>query len=146
MFVSETYEIEDCYFIETGSTTSGMYSVSGGTLTLNDGVFTLTRGSGTSAFYLNIPKTSLPIADFVGKELTVKVDLTNLTGTQFRMGITPHDGTSWGTTTNVDVTSTGTVEGTLNVPSNSTQVRIRFDIYGNEGNTATFNNFRILLS
>lgn len=144
--VSETYEVEDCYWIETGSTTSGMYSSSGGTLTLDNGVFSLTKGSGTSYFYLNIPKTSLPIADFVGKELTVRVDVTNLTGTRFRVGITPYDGSSWGTASNVDVTTTGTVENTINIPSNTTQIRIRFDIYGNEGVNATVNNFRLLLS
>lgn len=123
-----------------------MYISSGGTLTLDNGVFSLTKGSGTSYFYLNVPKTSLPIADFQGKELIVKADVTSLNGTQFRMGITPHDGTSWGTASNVNVTTTGTIENTLNVPSNTTQIRIRFDIYGNEGVNATLNNFRILLT
>ena len=142
--LSETYILDDCYFIETGSTTSGMYSSSGGTLTLEDGVFTLTRGSGTSYFYLNIPKTNLPIADFKGKHLIVKADVITLTGSSFRMSITPYENSAWGTASTVDVTTTGTIENSIDVSSNATQVRIRFDIYGNEGDSVTLENFRLL--
>ena len=95
--VSETYSIDDCYWIETGSTISGMYSSSGGTLTLNDGVFSLTKGSGTSYFYLNVPKTNLPITDFVNKELTVKTDVIEFGGTNLRLTLVYNDGSSWST-------------------------------------------------
>lgn len=143
--VSETYEIDDCYWIETGSTISGMYSNSGGTLTLNDGVFSLTRGSGTSYFYLNVPKTSLPIADFVNKELTVKTDVIKFGGTNLRLTLMYNDG-SWSTGIIKDITTTGLLEQSINIPSNATQVRIRFDIGGNENDSIQFKDFRLLLS
>ena len=146
MFVSETYSIDDCYWIETGSTISGMYSSSGGTLTLNDGVFSLTKGSGTSYFYLNVPKTNLPITDFVNKELTVKTDVIEFGGTNLRLTLVYNDGSSWSTGIIKDITTTGLLEQSINIPSNATQVRIRFDISGNENDSIQFKDFRLLLS
>lgn len=146
MILSETYVLEDCYWIEKGSTTSGMYSVIGGTLTLEDGVFTLTKGSGTSYFYLNIPKTNLPIADFQGNKLIVKAEITSLTGSSIRSTIIPHNGSSWGTSIIKDYTDTGTIENSIDVDSNTTQLRIRFDIFGNENDSVTLQNFRLLVS
>ena len=143
MFVSETYEIDDCYWIEKTSTISGMYSVSGATLTLEDGVFTLTKGSGNSYFYLNIPKTSLPIADFVDKDLTVKTDVTTLTGTQLRCTLFYNTG-SWVSVLQ-DITTTGLIRLSNHIPSDASQVRIRFDIYGDTDSKAVLEEFRLLL-
>ena len=121
-----------------------MYTNSGGTLTLTDGVFTLTKGSGTSYFYLNIPKTSLPIADFQNKTMIVKTDVTefNVNG-YLRMTLFYNDG-SWSSGLQKDIATTGVLESSLDIPSNASQVRIRFDISGSVDDTVTFKDFRIL--
>ena len=141
--VSETYELEDCYWVEKSSTISGMYTNSGGTLTLENGVFTLTKGSGSSYFYLNIPKTSLPIADFVDKDLIVKADVTTLTGTQLRCTLF-YNTESWVSVVQ-DITTTGTINLSNHIPSDATQVRIRFDIFGDTDSQAVLEEFRLLL-
>ena len=119
-----------------------MYTNSGGTLTLEDGVFTLTKGSGSSYFYLNIPKTSLPIVDFVDKDLTLKADVTTLTGTSLRCTLFYNDG-SWVSVVQ-DLTTTGTINLSNHIPSDASQVRIRFDIFGDTDSQAVFKDFRIL--
>ena len=121
-----------------------MYISSGGTLTLENGVFTLTKGSGNSNFYINIPKTSLPIADFIGKTLIVKTDITSINATYLRMSLFTHNGTSWSSAIIKDMTTTGLAEQSIDVPSNATQIRIRFDIYGNTDDNVVFKDFRFL--
>ena len=144
MFVSETYELDDCYWIEKGSTISGMYSSSGGTLTLTDGVFTLTRGTATSYFYLDIPKTSLPISDFKDKTMIIKADVIGINTTGYlRMTLFYNNG-SWSTGIRADISTTGVFENSIDIPSDASQVRIRFDISGSADDTVTFKDFRIL--
>ena len=146
MFVSEIYEIDDCYWIEQSSTIEGMYITNGATLTLDNGLFNLKKDASNPYFYLNIPRTSLPIADFKGKTMTVKTDVTSLTGSQFRVALFYHDGSSWSASVTKDIYSTGLLEQSIEIPSNATQVRIRYDIIGNTGNDVDFKDFRILLS
>ena len=143
---SETYTLEDCYFIETGSPTSG-YNPSNGTLTVTDGVFSFTRGSSgtTGSIYTNFPKTNYPIEDFQNKTLTVKADILQLTVTSLKLSLIYNNGSSWSTAVTETVTSTGVIEKELSVPSYATQVRIRFDVTGNENEVAVFRDFRLLL-
>ena len=140
--ISNTYTIEDCYFIEQGSSTTG-YTISGGTLTITDGEFTLTKGTGTSYFYTNYPKTNYPITDFQDKTLTVKANLTEINATNLVMYLMVNTG-SWSTATTT-MTTTGTIENTIDIPSNATQVRIRFDINGSADDNVVFEDFRLLL-
>ena len=142
---SETYEVTDCYWIEKSSTITGMYSVSGGTLTLDNGVFTLTRGSGTSYFYLDLPKSSLPISDFLGKDLTVQTDVTLFNATQLRMSLFYYDGSSWSQAVIKDIYDVGLMENTISIPSNSTRIRVRFDIYGNTDDNVVLEQLRFIL-
>ena len=144
--LSETYILDDCYFIETGSPTSG-YNPSNGTLTVTDGVLTLEVGTGNTGanFYTNYPKTNYPITDFQNKSLTVKADVTSLTGTNLRMSLYYNNG-SWSTAVTKDMTSEGLMENSISVPSNVTQVRIRFDVTGTAGSSVTLKDFRLLLS
>ena len=140
--ISNTYTIEDCYFIEQGSSTTG-YTISGGTLTITNGEFTLTKGTGTSYFYTNYPKTNYPITDFQNKTLTVKANLTEINATNLTMYLMVNTG-SWSTVTTT-MTTTGTIENTIDIPSNTTQVRIRFDINGSADDNVVFEDFRLLL-
>ena len=144
--VSEIFVIDDCYWIEQSSTIEGMYITNGATLTLDNGLFNLKKDASSSYFYLNIPRTSLPIADFKGKTMTVKTDVTSLTGSQFRVTLFYHDGSSWSASVTKDIYSTGLLEQSIEISSNATQVRIRYDIMGNTGNDVDFKDFRILLT
>ena len=144
--VSEIFVIDDCYWIEQSSTIEGMYITNGATLTLDNGLFNLKKDASNSYFYLNIPRTSLPISDFKGKTMTVKTDVTSLTGSQFRIALFYHDGSSWSASVTKDIYSTGLLEQSIEIPSNATQVRIRYDIMGNTGNDVDFKDFRILLT
>lgn len=143
--VSETYVLEDCYFIETGSPTTG-YTTSNGTLTISDGVYTLTKGSGTGsgATYINFPKTNYPISDFQNKTLTVKTDVISMTASSLKLSAFYNNGSSWSNAVASTIFETGELQVILSIPSYATQVRIRFDIYGDEDNSAVFRDFRLL--
>ena len=142
---SEIFVTDDCYWIEKSSSTNN-YVVTGGTLTINGGVFEFTKGSSNSNFYLNIPKSHLPLSDFLNKELIIKADIISFNATQLRMTAFTNDGTEWSSPQIIDVSAIGTIENRINIPSNTTQIRIRFDIYGNENDNVVFKDFRFILN
>ena len=135
----------DCYFIEKGSSKSNY--TSGTNLTLSDGVFRFERTSSSNYFYLDIPKTDFPIADFVGKHLTVALDCIELNAPSLILTLYDYDGTSWGNSQSVNISSVGTLTTGITVRSNAEQVRIRIDINssGSIGDNATFKDFRLVL-
>ena len=53
---------------------------------------------------------------------------------------------SWSTAVTKDMTSEGLMENSISIPSNATQVRIRFDVTGTAGSSVTLKDFRLLLS
>lgn len=143
-FLTKIYEVEDCYWWEIGNSLTE-YQKSQGGLTLENGVFTFTKWNTSDAmFYTDFPKTDYPITDLQGKTITVKAEVTSKSVNGGSLAFYQYDGSTWSSPIIKTFTSLGTVTNTVNVNSNTTQIRLRFNIFGDADKVLVIEKLRML--